>query len=418
MRIETPHYIEYAIEKLGGRGYEAYIVGGCVRDSLLGLTPKDWDIATSAAPDEVMSVFCDHKLLTHGSKYGTVAVILDDKSVEITTYRTDGAYSDNRRPDNVVFTKSLRDDLSRRDFTINALAYRRDAGLIDYFGGRADLENGVIRCVGNARERFAEDALRILRALRMASRLSFSIDGDTAFAARDLRKSLANIARERICAELSGILVGSGAGAAEILNDFYDVITVFIPELETTAACMPRIARSIACSPPDLTLRLALLLRATGACAAGSALRRLRFGNVIIDNALDLIKHEGAPVNGSAAIKRLLNKLGEDQINRFFDMRRSIIESGECGEAEKPRLLRGANDAAERANAIIACGECYSLKDLAVNGDDLLELGFKPGKPLGRAIDSLLEAVIEGRRPNEKPALLDMARGLNKPFFC
>ena len=275
MQIEMPLYVENAIDALRENGYDAYIVGGCVRDVLMGGEPKDWDITTDALPEQISQVFSDYRQLLHGEKYGTVTILFGDMPVEITTYRTDGEYSDNRRPDSVRFTRILRDDLSRRDFTINALAYSRESGLVDCFGGARDLADGMIRCVGDARERFGEDALRILRALRFAARLSFKIEAQTAFAIHLLKDSLKNISYERINAELSGILLGAADGVAAVLSEYHDVMLVVIPELRGRWDIT---VRAVTIAPPDLTLRLALLLCGPACSYYGIDSRRLKAG--------------------------------------------------------------------------------------------------------------------------------------------
>ena len=438
MHIELPPYIEYAIDTLRQNGFDAYAVGGCVRDSILGAIPKDWDIATGATPPEICEVFAGYKTLLHGVKYGTVAVLFGDVSVDITTFRADGAYTDNRRPDEVRFTRNLRDDLMRRDFTINALAYSHDSGIVDCFSGRTDMAQKIIRCVGIPEERFGEDALRILRALRFASVLSFCVEERTASAIHYLKHSLKNIASERVCAELSGILSGNGNSAAAVLTEFSDVIRVLIPELSGAAGDWGFIARAIAQSPQDLALRLALLLReASGGAGAGDIvcgiLRRLRFKNEIIDDVTALVQNQDADIcGGSVAIKRLLNRLGEKRLKLLLQMRRLIIisltsedqmafrlpedpTSSQLHEAQTAPGLSRDIDAAEcMISGIIKRGECYSLNHLEINGRDLMAIGFKPGKQLGTALNILLEQVMAQDSLNERDTLTHLAESLLK----
>ena len=406
-RIEMPDYIEYAIDTLGAGGYGAYAVGGCVRDSLLGAAPKDWDIATDAKPFEISHVFYGHRQLTHGAKYGTVAVFVGDAPapVEITTYRTDGEYSDNRRPDTVIFAPDLREDLRRRDFTINALAYRHDCGVIDYFGGRADLDGKVIRCVGDARERFGEDALRIMRALRFASTLSFNIEERTASAMRGLEHSLKNIAAERVCAELTGILAGDGAGAEAVLMEFFDIFCLLIPELDGRTRKI--MARAVGASAPCVALRASLLLWGVAPADARGALMRLRFSGDVIGDVVELLAHRDADVaSGDAAIRRLLHKIGPKRLRLLLGARRALARA-----CKKATQAAEAIEAAEnRMAAIIARGDCYSLKDLNIKGGDLIALGFKPGRALGAALDTLLDGVMSGDCQNDRAALCSAAQ--------
>ena len=458
MKIDIPACVEFSIKKLIGDGYDAYAVGGCVRDALLGVAPKDWDIATTAAPSEISAVFEAYKCLTHGADYGTITVLFDGKTVEITTFRIDGKYTDNRRPDSVRFTRSLLDDIRRRDFTINALAYRHDCGLVDYFGGREDLDNGIVRCVGDARERFKEDALRILRALRFASRLSFTIEEHTAAAIHEMKDSLRNIARERICAELSGILSASGDGAAVVLREFSDVIHAIFPGLDHCANAWDCIIRSIANTPPELALRLALLLAPPPTPAqlqqsppapallpplpqqglrpkppsteARRMLHELRFGNEVIDEVTVLIDTVCADaiscdssadqmqrISGDVQIKRLLNALGERRLRLLLHAKRALVLAGCHAEDAKIRQLREIGAAESRISEIINNGECYSLMTLNINGKDLLSIGYKPGKPLGMALRELLERVVAGNCPNERRALLDQAKDIMQIFY-
>jgi len=414
MRIDLPPYVELAINTLQCGGYEAYAVGGCVRDSLLGAWPKDWDIATNAGPPDIIRVFTGYRQLTHGEKYGTVTVLFEDTPVEITAYRTDGAYSDNRRPDSVSFTNSLRDDLSRRDFTINALAYNYRSGLIDFFGGRNDLTSAVVRCVGRPEERFGEDALRILRALRLAARLSFDIEDATSAAIHKLRRSLKNIAGERICAELTGILTG-GAGTVDILTGYYDVIRVLVPELNDMGGGYRRHIMAMAHTRPDLALRLALLLCAADTGGSGKdmadimparrIMRRLRFSNEIIDVASDLLMYRKADIPSTGTeVKHMLNRIGEGRLRLLFQMRRALDM--------RSLSVKPIDDAEELLDGIVLRRECYSLNGLNVNGNDLVSIGYVPGKSLGAALSALLDLVVAGECANERQALLARAKCL------
>ena len=417
-----PAHVALAVDMLGRAGYEACVVGGCVRDRLLGLAPKDWDIATAATPGETEAVFRKYKLLTHGRKYGTVAVLFGGEPVEITTYRTDGDYLDSRRPESVRFTASLREDLGRRDFTINALAYRQGLGLVDYFGGAGDLAGGVVRCVGDARARFGEDALRIMRALRFAARFSFKIEEGTSSAVHSLRRSLENIALERVGAELAGILAGPGEGVRYVLSEYYDVMTVIIPELSDCSDSWENWLKAAAAAPPDLAVRLALMLCGLTAPAANGALRRLRFNNGTADEAAGLIDLFYAGVEearqGEAAVKRLLCRAGEARLRKLLLARRAYAAAAGGNSADGTGGKNGINDIkaldeiGRLIDGVTGRGDCYSLKGLAVKGGDLIGLGFAPGKEMGRALQALLDLVIEGESPNERGALLAKAEAM------
>jgi len=413
-----------AIDVIERGGFKAYVVGGCVRDSLLGKEPKDWDIATDAVPAETAGLFSKYKLLTHGEKYGTMTVLFNGTPVEVTTYRSDGVYSDKRRPDSVNFTSDIRDDLSRRDFTINAIAYGRREGLTDPFGGAADVAGGVVRCVGDAYARFGEDALRILRALRLAARLAFVIEPRTSLAIRDLRGSLGHISRERVRAELSGIL-SAGDGVLKILYGYQDVFITLIPELDVGAARWRRAAGAAALAPPELAPRLALLLsvaQKTGAARKSDAvqkiLQRLRFDNATIEDVAVLVRlicdgDENLP-SDKTAVKRLLNDAGERRFHFLTQAVRALAEYD--GRADR---VKAAEAAVRAADIIIKNNECYRIKDLNVNGDDLIAAGFKPGRALGSALSALLEMVVTGECANERPALLYRAgRLLNDRDRC
>jgi len=247
MYIELPETVRTAIARLEADGFEAYAVGGCVRDSILGRTPNDWDITTSARPEQTAAVFCDTRTVETGIQHGTLIVILDGMPLEITTYRRDGAYADNRHPESVTFSSRIEDDLCRRDFTVNAMAYHPTRGLVDLYGGQSDLEKGVIACVGDAETRFYEDGLRILRAIRFAAVLDFSIEKKTAAAVRACRELLRNIAAERIREELCKLICGRGA--VRILREYIDVISVFLPELARNAGAHPKCQRMAAARP-------------------------------------------------------------------------------------------------------------------------------------------------------------------------
>ncbi|MBR5088412.1 MAG: HD domain-containing protein [Ruminiclostridium sp.] len=429
-----PDGVEAVIERLTECGYEAYAVGGCVRNFMLGIEPKDYDVTTSARPDEMKQALEGFRLVETGIKYGTITVIVGGMPIEVTTYRVDGNYTDNRRPDNVTFTTKLAEDLKRRDFTVNAMTYSSRTGIIDIFGGRTDLQNGIIRAIGDPDERFHEDGLRILRALRFASCYGLKIEPGTAEAVHRNKALLEHIAGERIAAELNRLICGD---CENVLREYYDVISVFLPEL---AKCkgfdqhtryhdrdvLEHTIASVAVIEPKTHLRLAMLLHDIGkpmyftmgedgighfkghpkgsAAIAESFLERLRYSRAISDRVTLLVKtHDIVIEDRENLIKRYLNKYGEDA---FFDMIKVHIADNMSKAPECRERVKTFRAAAETAKRIIASRECFSLKQLAVNGHDLKALGYE-GAEIGEKLDRLLELVIDGECENEKNALIN-----------
>jgi tRNA nucleotidyltransferase (CCA-adding enzyme) len=436
--IKLPTQVDRALELLGAAGYEAFVVGGAVRDLVRGGRPvQDWDLTTNALPDQIQSVFQGYRRIETGLKHGTVTVVLDEMPLEITTYRVDGGYSDHRHPDWVHFTRSLREDLERRDFTMNALAYHPKTGLVDLVGGQADLSRRVVRCVGDPQRRFREDALRILRALRFASVFEMQIESETAAAIHSQKHLLRDITAERIQAELTRLLCG--AGVAEILRDFSDVLAVPLPELapmfgfaqqnphhdrdvwEHTIAVVSRIQ-------PEPDLRWAALLHDVGkpSCftvedgvghfyghaaqsteLAGAIFTRLKFDHDSRSRILRLIRYHDQPLIAERKpVRRLLNKHGPEAVEQLIELHRAdtLGQSSLC----LPRLdeleqICGVVDELLREDA------CFSLKNLAVNGNDMIALG-KTGQEIGLALQECLNAVIDERVPNEREALLAWIR--------
>lgn len=443
MRFTIPEAPKQIINTLRQHGFEAYAVGGCVRDSLLGLTPHDWDVCTSAQPEEIKACFSQLETNDVGIAHGTVMVILHHQPYEVTTYRIDGDYKDNRHPESVTFTRDLREDLARRDFTVNAMAYDENDGLIDAFGGVKDLKNRLIRCVGDPDARFREDTLRILRALRFASCYRFSIEAQTAAAIRRNASLLHHIAIERITAEFTKLLCGDGA--EEILNEYREVIAEFIPELRQTFDFEQRnkhhifdvyrhITRSVALAEPEPLLRYTMLFHDIGkprACTedkngtrhfkghpsysadiAAEVLRRLRLPNNLTEPCLQLILYHDVRYNGSVKqIRRLLNKLGEKQMRALFRVQRAdTLAQSEYLREEKLRLL---DIAEEQTEQIVREKQCVTLRQLAVNGRDLIDLGVRDGRTIGRLLERLLELVMDEELPNEKAALLQAAKAIH-----
>lgn len=440
--LQLPKNVEYILNTLNESGYSAYVVGGCVRDALQGKSPHDWDICTSCLPDETAGIFegMGHHVLKTGLKHGTVTLLIDGEGYEITTFRTDGDYSDHRRPDSVFFTTSLRDDLSRRDFTINAMAYSPGEGLIDYFGGRQDLERRVIRCVGDPGQRFNEDALRILRALRFCSVFGFSIDAATERSIQLNRLLLQEISGERIRDELCKILVTQHA--ARLLRHYADVFSVVIPEI---APCVgfsqnnpyhiydvwEHTLNAIDESPDDLLVRLALLFHDVGKPLSYSEdekgighfyghsaiseqitrarMRALRFSNREIDAVSQLVKHHNDDVQlATAYARRLLNKLGSfEQARRLIDVMKADVA------AQDHALYHQRTDKLCSFGLIIRKIEsdslAFKIKDLVIDGHDLMAIGYEAGPGIGQVLKQLLDEVISGDLPNTKAALIAYA---------
>lgn len=441
--MKLPPQVNTVFLLLDAAGYEAFLVGGAVRDYVRDGSPaKDWDITTNALPEQVEAVFSDYHLIETGLKHGTVTVVIDHEPIEITTYRIDGDYSDHRHPDSVSFTRSLKDDLERRDFTMNALAYSPKDGVVDLVGGKADIENGIVRCVGDSDRRFQEDGLRMLRALRLASVYGMNIDEATASAIHRNKSLLRDIAAERIQSELTKMLCGPGVAA--ILKEFADVIAVAIPEIRPMFGFEQRnphhnkdiwnhtilVVDNITPAP---VLRWAALLHDIGkpSCFSIGAdgvghffghaetsttfaeviLSRLRFDNTGRERILRLIRYHDMPITADRKlIKRLLSKHGEEAARQLIELHRA--DTLGLSESYHSRV-----DIFEEANAVMdellrEDSSCFTLRDLAINGNDVMAMGFK-GKQIGLALQSCLDAVLEERIPNERGPLLSYAQEHN-----
>ena len=437
--ITLPLPVARALSVLEAHGYDGYIVGGCVRDSLLGRTPNDWDITTNATPEQMKVCFGDFRVIETGIRHGTLTVIIDGMQLEITTYRNDGEYLDNRHPVQVTFSEHIEDDLSRRDFTVNAMAYHPKRGLVDLFGGKEDLQAKIIRAVGDAKTRFEEDGLRILRAIRFAAVLNFEIEEDTAKAIRDCKNLLSGIAAERIREELCKLICGRGA--VRILRDYIDVIAVFLPELErcvgfeqnTKYHCYDVFEHTLQalalCEGDDLITRLGILLHdigkplcytedAEGGHFKGHApvgveitkevLSRLRFDNETMRRMELLVEWHDIPLSAEKKrVKRLLQKLCDEDILRLLEIKRCDRLAHAPDFRELPPDLALIPSVIDEIRAEDAC---LSLRTLAINGDDLMVLGIPKGKRIGEILHALLDEVIEERIPNEKKALLQAAK--------
>ncbi|WP_223383110.1 CCA tRNA nucleotidyltransferase [Faecalibacterium prausnitzii] len=387
------------LTRLHTAGHAAYAVGGCVRDSLLGQTPHDWDLCTSATPEQVLELFGEAHCIPTGLQHGTVTVKHGGELYEITTFRTEGAYSDGRHPDHVAFVPDVKEDLARRDFTINAMAYNAEEGLIDPFGGQSDLAAGIVRAVGEPQRRFEEDALRILRLYRFAARFGFAIDPATGQAARALCRHLDCVSEERIAEELSRLLAAPAPGAyleAEVL-------AVIFPELD--AAELPESRRILDALEPGMEhvpVRLAALLCPLGEAGARAALKRLKCSNALSGTVATLVREAAAGMPGAAltlTAKRFLSR---------YDLA-TITDLTALCSAQHPEQAEAFAALQQEAARLVETNACCRINQLAVNGRDLMDAGIRPGPGLRRVLDALLEQVLTGQLPNEKAALLAAA---------
>ena len=387
------------LTRLHAAGHAAYAVGGCVRDSLLGQTPHDWDLCTSATPEQVLELFGEAHCIPTGLQHGTVTVKHGGELYEITTFRTEGAYSDGRHPDHVAFVPDVKEDLARRDFTINAMAYNAEEGLIDPFGGQNDLAAGIVRAVGEPQRRFEEDALRILRLYRFAARFGFAIDPATGQAARALCRHLDCVSEERIAEELSRLLAAPAPGAyleAEVL-------AVIFPELD--AAELPESRRILDALEPGMEhvqVRLAALLCPLGEAGARAALKRLKCSNALTGTVATLVREAAAGMPGAAltlTARRFLSR---------YDLA-TITDLTALCSAQHPEQAEAFAALQQEAARLVETNACCRINQLAVNGRDLMDAGIRPGPGLRRVLDALLEQVLTGQLPNEKAALLAAA---------
>lgn len=413
VHIDIPQDVKFILEKLRVSGYEAYAVGGCVRDSLLGKTPKDWDVTTSALPEEVKNIF--PRTVDTGIKHGTVTVLVNGAGYEVTTYRVDGEYLDGRHPEEVSFTASLDEDLKRRDFTINALVYNETDGIKDLFDGVKDLENGIIRCVGIPEERFGEDALRILRAVRFAAVLGFSIEPLTYEAAVKLAGNLDKVSAERIRAELEKILISTNPEHICLLNNM-GISRVILRELESVSNTGP-LEKALKNSPPDPFVRWSVFtyfienacIKKEPGCIAKEIMQRLKFDNRTRDMVIlflrtvdNLPESFGKIPERALTGRRILNAVGCENVFLFLDFCTSVSNRKE--DIEEYSALR------TEIEGIIERKECFSLKTLAINGRDLMKEHLAEGKELGMLLDYLLDTVLIDPGKNTREHLLEVAR--------
>lgn len=439
MKIELPQKVTMIIQNLQLHGYEAYAVGGCVRDSILARRPEDWDITTSARPDEIKKLF--NRTVDTGIEHGTVTVLIGKDSYEVTTYRIDGAYEDGRHPKEVRFTRSLKEDLRRRDFTINAMAYNDEVRLVDIFGGMQDLNHHLIRCVGDPKERFSEDALRILRAVRFSSQLNFPIESKTAEAVKELAPTLKNISAERIQAELVKLLVSPHP---ERIRDAYElgITKVILPEwdamegveqntphhqydvAEHTIHALKNVKR-------DKILRLTMLFHDMGKPEmkttdekgrdhfkghapvseeiARKVMRRLKFDNDTVKKVTRLVcyhdyRAEATPKN----VRRAMNRIGVELFPYYLAVR--MADAKAQSSYRRREKIENIIETRRLYQKALLTGECVTLRQLAVGGRDLMELGMRPGREIGSMLSELLEYVIDDPKRNKKEILCDYVK--------
>ncbi|MDR2590929.1 MAG: CCA tRNA nucleotidyltransferase [Oscillospiraceae bacterium] len=436
MKINIPKKVLFIINTLEKEAYEAYAVGGCIRDSIIGDTPKDWDICTSALPEQVKKCFKKYHVIETGLKHGTVTLMINRKPYEITTFRIDGDYSNNRHPDKVNFVRVLKDDLSRRDFTINSMAYNPTVGLVDYFNGVSDIKNRIIRCVGDANKRFQEDALRIMRAIRFASVLGFDIETETSNAIDVNKELLQNIAVERISVELNKLL--TGINASKILLSFSSIIEEIIPELKPMIKFNennPNIfntwkhtIKSIQNIPEKVDLRLTMLLhdirkpennstdgnkkhQQESSEAARKTLKRLKYDNKTIKMVKTLILYFDENIQpDNIHVKRWLFNIGEETFRKLLIVKRADITSQ---EEINNKELENLDVVSLVLAKIVEQNQCYSLNTLAINGKDLMDIGVPKGEEIGEILNQLLDLVINEKIKNDKQQLLKEAKKLS-----
>ena len=435
MKIQLPEKVNTIIQTLQEHGYEAYAVGGCVRDSLLGREPGDWDITTSASPEETKKLFA--RTVDTGIEHGTVTVLLGKEGFEVTTYRIAGKYEDSRHPTEVIFTRNLREDLLRRDFTINAMAYNDTEGIVDIFGGMDDLKRKIIRCVGNARERFGEDALRIMRGVRFAAQLGFSLEKGTKEAMTELAPTLEKISAERIQTELVKLLVSD---SPELIREAYHlgITAVILPEFDEMMRTGQETkyhrydvgehtVQAVCNVPPDKVLRLTMLLHDVakpemktvdadgtahfkghdirGEQKAKEILRRLKFDNDTIHKVTKLVRwHDYRMPAEKKNVRKAMSKISAELFPMYLLVKRAdILAHSMYRREEELENLSGLQKCYEE---IVADHECVSLKQLAVTGTDLIGIGMKPGKQIGEVLNELLRIVLEYPEFNNKEHLL------------
>ena len=395
VRIQLPYEVEWVIGKIRDAGYEAFAVGGCVRDTLLGRTPEDWDVTTSARPEAVKAIF--ERTVDTGLQHGTVTVLKNRKGYEVTTYRIDGEYHDGRHPDSVEFTPNLLEDLKRRDFTINAMAYSHETGIVDEFGGMEDLKAGIVRCVGRPEDRFTEDALRLLRALRFSAQLGFEIEESTYAAIKTIAPNLAKVSKERVQAELTKLLLSAHPERILLLKET-GLSAQIVPGFDAVSA--PALFSKLSRLPAEKSLRWAGFLLCQSTKQAEAVLKGLKMDNETIGNVSRMIEgaKETLPLE-KPAVRRAMSRYTPYQLEGALKLKELMGSP----DAEEIRRLR---------EEIIRDGDCVSLKDLAVKGRDLLEAGVERGPMVGEILNHLFDLVLLHPEKNDRELLLKEVRRL------
>lgn len=446
MKMILPEKVNTIISTLGNHGYEAYAVGGCVRDTLLGRKPQDWDITTSAKPEQVKELF-RHTIDT-GIQHGTVTVMLGQEGFEVTTYRIDGEYEDARHPKEVLFTSNLLEDLKRRDFTINAMAYNEKTGLVDAFDGAGDLKRGIIRCVGCAKERFSEDALRMLRAVRFSAQLGFTMEEATRQAVSELAPNIAKVSAERIQVELVKLVTSDHP--EEIRAAYETGLTkIFLPEFDAMMETVQNnphhcytvgehTIKAMEEIPADKVLRLTMLFHDVakplcrsvdeagcdhfhnhplrGSEMARAILRRLKFDNDTTDKVCALVRwHDDNPEVSPKAVRRAMNRIGAERYPDLFAVKRADVAAQSSYRREEKMTYIDRYEAVYRE--IMEKQQCFTVKQLAVTGSDLIAAGMKPGKEIGEMLKLLLDEVLEQPELNTKENLLKLVHNLRTPLI-
>ena len=428
LKFELPTHVEQIISRLCAHGFDAYAVGGCVRDMLLSRTPNDWDITTSARPEEVMQVFVEHRVIETGIKHGTVGLLLDGTVYEITTYRIDGEYEDSRHPKSVEFTNQIEEDLARRDFTINAIAYSEKHGITDPFGGKKDIEGRIIRAVGDAEKRFDEDALRIIRGIRFASTLGFAVEGETKSAMLKKSPLLLNISKERIFTEWKKLI--DGESAIEIIEEYKPIIDIFLPEVK-----IPKNLNKKAFFTASHMARHISFLASAGESEYRLAMRRLKTDNLTVKSGASVISALGKYGRDDVSLAFLLRDLGAECARLLIECETILCitpasASANLKDAEQSNPVDRPADFAsleavehsiisaprrladlDKLEAVERSGIPYKLSDLAVNGTDLMAIGLS-GKEIKEALQNIQTLVLKKELPNEKERLLDYLSNL------
>ncbi len=396
IKLEIPVYVQNVLKDLESAGFKAFIVGGCVRDSIMGRTPADWDVCTSARPEQIIRVFNGvMPAIPTGIKHGTITILSDKIPVEVTTFRIDGSYSDNRRPDSVSFVTDITKDLARRDFTINSMAYNEDEGIVDPFAGREDIRRGVIRCVGEPEKRFSEDALRIIRALRFAAVCGFKIEDKTETAVREMAENLREIAMERVYAEFRKLL--SAEKPSEVLIKYRDVLEKIFPECFGSENFDPELCRAADKLPKVFALRLAAVCASAGE-KINPVMHRLKADSKTIRRVCRIVENQATePPATKAEVLNLLREFGSETVMDIAEFKIATEKNGGSKEWKSALL---------KIRCAVDDNECYSLAQLDISGSDLIKCGIE-GRMIGEVLNELLSAVILGKCQNSKTELLE-----------